>query len=83
MMWSVTLHFFKVQYLENLTADMQKILGLYFGNVFWECIFGMYSAQMKKIPKYRFFEWSFPLREKKVVPLLDVRHVSLSRPQRL
>jgi hypothetical protein len=29
MMWPVTLSFLKVQYLENLTADMQNILGLY------------------------------------------------------
>lgn len=34
---------------------------------------------MKKKYIYYFFEWSFPLREKKVVPLLNVRPVPLSR----
>lgn len=29
IMWPVTLWFLKIQYLENFTADMQNMLGLY------------------------------------------------------
>jgi hypothetical protein len=41
--------------------------------------FGTVQCTDEKNTKILFFEWSFPLRKNKVVPLLNVRHVSLSR----
>jgi hypothetical protein len=48
MMWQVKLYFLKVQYLQNVTADVQNILGLY--------------QQWYNDKKYQkiVFAWSFP-----------------------